>query len=279
MHNIVIDPEFRSLLPLLDKETYAALEANIIANGCRDSLVLWNGILIDGHNRYAICTEHDIPFTTVEKEFDSREDALIWIITNQVSRRNLNPKQLSHFRGLHYRADKRLQGNHSRTDGAAESYHNDNFQKNVKTATRLSRHYKVSSPTILRDAKASEATDAIGEVSPEAKRRILSEEVKIDKKVLETLASATKEEITEIAAHIEAGTYEKKKTGTQLPTEPETPIDSVLSGMQPLDTVIVIISSSLDAQLPKITKSAERTKLKIVLREYINRLEEQYGRI
>ena len=102
MQRIIIDEEFKALLPALDTDTYARLEANLLENGCRDSLVVWNGVLIDGHNRYEICTKHGIPFKTVNKEFSSREAALIWIISTQLSRRNLTPAQLSHYRGLHY---------------------------------------------------------------------------------------------------------------------------------------------------------------------------------
>jgi hypothetical protein len=76
MRSIIIDEEFISILPALDKETYALLEENLIEYGCRDSLILWDNILIDGHNRYEICTKHDIPFNTVDREFNSREDVL-----------------------------------------------------------------------------------------------------------------------------------------------------------------------------------------------------------
>jgi hypothetical protein len=55
VQEIIIDEEFKSLLPELDPITYSALEENIIQNGCRDAIVLWRGILIDGHNRYRIC--------------------------------------------------------------------------------------------------------------------------------------------------------------------------------------------------------------------------------
>jgi len=54
MPNIIIDEEFKALLPALDKDTYAMLEENLLKNGCRDSIVLWGDILIDGHNRYEI---------------------------------------------------------------------------------------------------------------------------------------------------------------------------------------------------------------------------------
>jgi hypothetical protein len=106
MQTITIDEEFRSLLPTLDKETYAALEDNLITNGCRDALIIWNDILIDGYNRYENCSRLRIPYNIVSMDFDSREEVLIWIISNQVSRRNLTQMQLSFYRGLHYEADK-----------------------------------------------------------------------------------------------------------------------------------------------------------------------------
>jgi len=96
LEKFIIDEEFGHLLPALGKETYRRLEEDIIENGCVTPLVVWNGILIDGYNRYRICKEHDIPFTTVCKDFRTRQDARKWIIDNQVSRRNLTSLQLSH---------------------------------------------------------------------------------------------------------------------------------------------------------------------------------------
>jgi hypothetical protein len=86
---ITLDPEFRALIPRLAKEERAQLEANIIADGCRDPLVTWGGILVDGHNRYEICTANSIVFDTRNIEFASRDDAKAWIIRNQFGRRNL----------------------------------------------------------------------------------------------------------------------------------------------------------------------------------------------
>jgi N6-adenosine-specific RNA methylase IME4 len=86
-----IDPEFEALIPPLAPEELAQLEANILRDGCRDPLVVWNGTLIDGHNRHAICTRHDLPFETVEMEFADRSHAKEWIIRNQFGRRNLLP--------------------------------------------------------------------------------------------------------------------------------------------------------------------------------------------
>lgn len=95
--NIVIDPEFSSLIPPLMEEEFAGLEKSIKEEGCRDALVVWSNddkqILIDGHNRYKICQKHGIEFKTIEKKFDCREDALIWMIKTQTGKRNLDKWQ------------------------------------------------------------------------------------------------------------------------------------------------------------------------------------------
>ena len=93
MHNIQIDSEFQALIPPLQAEELAQLEANILADGCRDPLVAWGNVLVDGHNRYSICSKHGLPFDTVEVGFESRSHAVEWIIKNQFGRRNLSDYQ------------------------------------------------------------------------------------------------------------------------------------------------------------------------------------------
>lgn len=88
---IKIDPELKALIPPLAADEYKQLEANIIAEGCRDPLVVWDSTLIDGHNRHEICTRHGIKFDTVEMEFESIAHARIWMRNNQKGRRNLTP--------------------------------------------------------------------------------------------------------------------------------------------------------------------------------------------
>ena len=84
-----IDQEFKSLIPQLTDDEYKQLEKNIIKDGCRDSLVVWEDTLIDGHNRYKICTKNNIPFKTENKILNNRTEAIEWIIRNQFGRRNL----------------------------------------------------------------------------------------------------------------------------------------------------------------------------------------------
>lgn len=84
-----INAKFQSLIPPLSDEEFKQLEENILQDGIRDSLVVWNDTLIDGHNRYKIAEKHGLKYTTVSMNFDSEMDAERWIILNQFGRRNL----------------------------------------------------------------------------------------------------------------------------------------------------------------------------------------------
>jgi hypothetical protein len=89
-----IDAEFQSLIPPPSADELAQLEASLKADGCRDALVVWGDTLLDGHNRYRICTRLGIEYQTVQAEsVKTRGDAVLWIIGNQLGRRNLEPMQ------------------------------------------------------------------------------------------------------------------------------------------------------------------------------------------
>ena len=145
---MTLDDEFQALIPPLSQEEKAQLEANLVADGFRDPLVVWplptytidysdeqdgsdlevysysepqyhshytqdEGVtqyktwgedeevdeedwpclLLDGHNRFEICTRLVLPYEVVLKEFASRDDAIEWIIRNQFGRRNLSDYQ------------------------------------------------------------------------------------------------------------------------------------------------------------------------------------------
>lgn len=87
---ITIDKKFQSLIPALSSEEYGQLEDNVLRDGIRDALIVWRGVLLDGHNRYKIAQEHGLPYDVQEMNFDSRADAERWIILNQFGRRNLS---------------------------------------------------------------------------------------------------------------------------------------------------------------------------------------------
>ena len=92
--NIIVNEDLRAYIEPLTEDEYTALERSLLAEGCRDALVLWGDILVDGHNRYAICQKHGIPFNTVQnKTFQSMEDVHLWMIDNHLGRRSVSDFQ------------------------------------------------------------------------------------------------------------------------------------------------------------------------------------------
>jgi len=89
-HKLMVDKEFMRLIPPLLEEEYRQLEQNILAKGkLLNPILLWDGKIVDGHNRFYICMAHKIEFEVKEMYFDSREEATLWILENQLGRRNL----------------------------------------------------------------------------------------------------------------------------------------------------------------------------------------------
>ncbi len=94
---ITIDPEIASQCPPLTEDERAGLEASVLAEGCREPLVVWDTmtgrILLDGHNRLEICKRHGKEYAVEALAFEDKVDAMIWVLRNQRSRRNLTDDQ------------------------------------------------------------------------------------------------------------------------------------------------------------------------------------------
>jgi transcriptional regulator with XRE-family HTH domain len=84
-----INPKFKDAMPPLCREEYEYLKDSLKADGCRDTIIVWNGVIVDGHNRYEICKEFDMPFRIFEKAFSDEDEVVEWIMRNQLARRNL----------------------------------------------------------------------------------------------------------------------------------------------------------------------------------------------
>lgn len=94
MTNITVNDELKAYIDPLTSDEHAALERSLLNEGCRDALVLWGELLIDGHNRYGICQQHGIPFNTVQNEsFKSIDDVHLWMIDNHLGRRSVSDFQ------------------------------------------------------------------------------------------------------------------------------------------------------------------------------------------
>lgn len=181
-----ISEELKQFITPLSSEEKAMLKLSLLNEGCREPLIVWSKsddekILIDGHNRYQICSDNDISFKIKELNFKNKEEVKDWMIDNQLGRRNLNPDQMSYYRGLKYERLKQSKGGYQRVLSKG--------QNGLLTAEILAKEFNVSDKTIKRDAQFSRGIDLIGAFNPEIKFGILSGTYKVSKSDLQFIGN------------------------------------------------------------------------------------------
>ena len=189
---IRINRDLQSLIPALTPEESAQLEANLVAEGCRDRLIVWQEeqTLLDGHNRYDICERHGLTYDIHEISLADLDAAKAWLIANQLGRRNLTAEQISYFRGKQYDLQKKVSrggGDHKSPEAHDQKPHNEVFDN---TAQRLAVQHKVSKATIERDAAYARNIDTLADtIGPEARQTLLAREAKVSQHEVRQLAA------------------------------------------------------------------------------------------
>lgn len=195
---IHINPKFRSVLLPLSLETSKGLESSLIDDGCREPLVLWNGTLVDGHNRHSICQRRGIKFKTVDKEFADEREAMDWILANQMHRRNLTPQEAALIRGRLYEARKN--GHGGKRDSSPQS-------EDLKTSDVIAKEHGVSGATVERDAKFAVAIEALAIVDKDIVLRATRGVEDVNGEV----SSVSRSDVLKAAAALESGDKKKAK--------------------------------------------------------------------
>lgn len=179
-----IDKEFKGLIPSPSTEEFIQLEKNILLEGIREPIILWENIIIDGHHRYEIACKHNLEYKTDIKYFENRELVIDWMINNQLGRRNLSLFTQSYLRGLQYSREKNKHGGDRKSEESKAQN-----EPLPTTAEKLATQHNVSRETIKRDAEYSKAVDTITtNTSPEIKEKILNRVIDISKKETEHIS-------------------------------------------------------------------------------------------
>ena len=201
LQHLTIDPEFASKIPPLREEEMKQLEENILSDGVViNPLIVWNDVIVDGHNRYHILQKHpEIQFTTYEKQFPDRYAAISWICKNQLGRRNLTPQQFKYLVGQRYEAEKQskgieFQGNQYTSQDRSGLGQNDPDQKLHGTRSRIAKETQTSDSYVRRAAHFAKGVDAAEETEPGIKQEILSGSIKPTEKAVAAIAKAPPEE-------------------------------------------------------------------------------------
>ena len=200
--SLVINPAFKNLLPPLSAEERATLKASIITEGCRDPLIVWRGVIVDGHNRYEICQETGTPFKTTEMQFADDDSAMDWIDKNQLARRNLTPEQASLARGRRYNRTKKAVSNPQGLGGKSGKIVAGQNVRRQTTAETIARESGVTERTVRRDGKLAEAVERLAEKKPDLAKAIMAG----TKRFKDVAREARAESIEEQKQAIKAGT-------------------------------------------------------------------------
>lgn len=204
LNALKIDPEFQGKIPPLTFEELNQLEANILRDGrIINPIIVWQGLIVDGHNRYTIAKKHpEIPFTVHEKEFASRYEAIIWICKNQLGRRNLTPEQKKYLIGKQYEAEKCANGGDRKSPAAKSGSQIGNLIGNPKTCKRIATENGVCKNTVIRAEEFAKGVDAAEEAVPGTRQKVLSGEVKPTAAEIASVARAPPEERPALVAEI-----------------------------------------------------------------------------
>lgn len=192
--NITIIPDLKALIPPLSPSEFDQLKANILKEECRDPLLIWQttkgnidgsddnsplNVLIDGHNRYQICTENGVMFKVSLRNFPNLSSVREFMINNQLGRRNLTPEQMSYLRGLKYRNVRQEAGRPTQDGILDSSQRTDNLTE--RTREKLAKEFSVSPRTIMRDSEYSEGIDRL---EPELRHQVLRGSQKLPKETV-----------------------------------------------------------------------------------------------
>jgi transcriptional regulator with XRE-family HTH domain len=223
--NIIINEELRSFIDPLTPVEYAALERSLQAEGCRDALVLWRDVLIDGHNRYDICQKHGIPFRTVHNNnFATLEDVMLWVIDNNLARRSVSDFQ----RGMLALRKKEIVAARAAAappEQAAEESADDAASPPWSTREDVAKAARVSANTLsqierIRKTAAPELVDAVrtGTISVSAAANVAS----LPPEAQLAAVAGGRKELQQAARQVreqKTGTRPKKEIETLAPEE------------------------------------------------------------
>ena len=255
-----IDPEFQGKIPPLTFEEREQLEKNIVSDGkVINPIIVWKGLVVDGHNRYTILQKHpDIPYTVHEKEFADRFEAIIWICKNQLGRRNLSPEQKKYLIGKQYDAEKASYGaaNGFRGNQYTDLVSNEiqYLPKEAKTCYRIAAENNVGPSYVQAAEKYATGIDLIEEIHPGMKEQILSRKVKATAAEIASVARASPEErpalVEKICISKESKKSASKSTSKSKKKKNQKPLAAVEEASCKDETPIPTIEDSPNSQKP-----------------------------
>lgn len=255
MQELRIDPEFRDKIPPLTDAEFSQLEENILRDGeVYEPITVWNGVIVDGHNRWKIIQAHpELKWHTRELDFADKWGAFEWMYRNQLGRRNLTDEQRTMLIGKMYEARKNAHGNHADrgADGRYLSCQNGNLG-GIKAKDLIAKDLGVGGSTVVRAEKFAKGVDAIREVSAEAADKILQGNSGLSKKDVMDIPKMEESDRNYLAKAVASGDIKAAKEAIVAMSGNKAQIDS--------NHVVDEVSKETAAAVAEATKQQEAEK-------------------
>ena len=217
MDKLIIDPEFRDKIPPLTEDEFTLLEENILSDGAVFSpLIVWDGTILDGHNRYEIIQKHpELTYAVHKLSFANRYEAISWICKHQLGRRNLTPQQKKYLIGQRYEAEKQadaFHGNqHTLSDESGADKKCPHQNSRHVTQSRIAKETNTSASYVREAGTFAKGVDAAEEALPGIKQEILTGTIKPTASAVAAVAKADPEERLRLAADLKKSKDDKGK--------------------------------------------------------------------
>jgi len=206
-----VDPEFQNKIPPLTDDEFKQLEENILNDGeVFEPIAVWNGTIVDGHNRWKIIQANPwLTFKVKEMNFSDKWEAFDWMYRKQLGRRNLTEEQKRYLVGKQLEARKLHKGGDRRSKNFSNAQ-NERLKKYRETAEEIADEHKIAASTVKRAEKYANGIDAIREEAPELADAILKAEKRLSKKDIEDIGTAHPAAQKAMIESIRTGEAEKK---------------------------------------------------------------------
>jgi hypothetical protein len=297
--SLKINPEFEKIIPELSEHEFEQLEENIMSDGViLNPIIVWEGVIIDGHKRYKIAQKHpEIKFEIYQKNFENVFEASAWICDNQLGRRNITEQYKRYLRGKRYNIEKDMRSFHGNrytlpTESSLDENHPDYNEHG--TRSRLAKDLGVTQWAIQSAADYANGVDAAEAVSPGIKKELLNGTINPLKKDVVAIAKLPPEERREAVEMLRIPKEEKRTQSEDESKEEDTSSSKTVeltNAQQPgheieesiINSMIGAVNIFIDSinnyltRFPKLRteeKYREQTKeIMMALRNYINDVE------